>query len=313
MWKRLFGAIARWFSRPRAAPVLALPEPEPDLARRKLLRGSVFGVVTATGLVELGRTAAAAGEPAAPVPAPATQVPHVPGTKRKHRWGMAIDLDRCTACGACTVACREENNVPVLGPGDGNDGARPEWMSLLWRESDNVAGLPEILPFPCQHCEDAPCTKVCPVGATFIDSDGLVAQIYDRCIGCRYCMVACPYGRRSFNWREPEWDGNLVQLLNPDVATRPKGVVEKCSFCHHRVQKVKEDAAVAGREVVDDDVRHLTACAAACPSKAITFGDLLDQNSDVSRQHRDPRGFRLLEHLGTKPAVVYLKRDRRSQ
>jgi molybdopterin-containing oxidoreductase family iron-sulfur binding subunit len=291
-WKRLWRWIARWFDRRTVAV--------PDASRRALLGGAVVGVVTASGLVQLGRTADAAG---------AEPEPHM--AKRKHRWGMAIDLDKCTACGSCTVACREENNVPVLGPGDGNDGARPEWMSLLWRDSEGPNGLPEILPFPCQHCDDAPCTKVCPVGATFRDSEGIVAQIYDRCIGCRYCMVACPYSRRSFNWREPEWDGNLVQLLNPDVATRPKGVVEKCTFCHHRVQKVKEQAALDGRAPNDDEVRHLTACAAACPSHAITFGDLTDPNSDVSRQHRDPRGFRLLEHLGTKPAVVYLKRDRR--
>jgi molybdopterin-containing oxidoreductase family iron-sulfur binding subunit len=265
------------------------------MERRNFLRG----LVTAAGTVAFGTTAQAT--------APA---PHI--AKKKHRWGMAIDLDRCTACGSCTIACREENNVPVLGPGDGNDGARPEWMSLLWRESESPSGLPEVLPFPCQHCEDAPCTKVCPVGATFMDSEGIVAQIYDRCIGCRYCMVACPYGRRSFNWREPEWEGDQVQILNPDVATRPKGVVEKCTFCHHRLQRAKEEAALAKRELADEELQHLPACAAACPSHAITFGDLLDENSEVARQHRDPRGFRLLEHLGTKPAVVYLKRDRRT-
>ncbi len=255
-------------------------------------------------LLGLGRRAAKpAAEPAA--------APSRDALRAKHRWGMAIDLDRCTACGSCTVACREENNIPVLGPGDKNDGARPEWMSLLWRETSTPGGLPEILPFPCQQCEDAPCTKVCPVGATFTDGEGITAQIYDRCIGCRYCMVACPYSRRSFNWEKPEWDGDLVQLLNPDVATRPAGVVEKCTFCHHRIQRAKEEAAMLGREPTDDELRRLPACAAACPSSAITFGDLLDPDSEVSKQHQSPRGFRLLEHLGTKPAVVYLKRDRK--
>jgi molybdopterin-containing oxidoreductase family iron-sulfur binding subunit len=225
---------------------------------------------------------------------------------------MAIDLDRCTACGSCTVACREENNVPVFGPGDGNTGARPEWMSLLWREPESGHGLPEMLPFPCQQCDDAPCTKVCPVGATQRDDEGIVAMIYDRCIGCRYCMVACPYARRSFNWEEPKWEGNLAQLLNPDVATRPKGVVEKCTFCHHRVQRVKEEAAMAGRAPTDGEVRRLTACAAACPAEAITFGDINDPDSEVSRLQESPRAFRLLEHLGTRPAVVYLKRDRKT-
>jgi molybdopterin-containing oxidoreductase family iron-sulfur binding subunit len=256
--------------------------------RRSFLGGAIAGLVTI-------RTKKAEASPASTV---------------KHRWGMVIDLDRCTACGSCTVACREENNVPVYGPGDGNDGARPEWMSLLWRESD-TGGLPEVLPFPCQHCEDAPCVKVCPVGATYKDEEGLTAQIYDRCIGCRYCMVACPYARRSFNWREPEWPGALAELLNPDVATRPKGVVEKCTFCHHRIERVKEEAAMQGRAPTDDECRHLTACAQACPAQAITFGDRNDPDSEVSRQAESPRAFRLLDHLGTKPAVVYLKRDRR--
>lgn len=265
------------------------------MKRRTFLTGTA-----AAGLVTLGRK----------TPTAAAAAPEVP--KRKYRWGMAIDLDRCTACGSCTVACREENNVPVVGPGDGNEGARPEWMSLLWREPESGHGLPEMLPFPCQHCEDAPCVTVCPVGATYRDEEGVVAQIWDRCIGCRYCMVACPYSRRSFNWEEPEWPGDLVQLLNPDVATRPKGVVEKCTFCHHRIQRKKEEAAMDGRTPNDDELRHLTACAQACPAHAITFGDLNDENSDVAQQHESPRAFRLLEHLGTKPSVVYLKRDRRT-
>jgi Fe-S-cluster-containing dehydrogenase component len=267
--------------------------------RRGFLGGAVAGLIT------IGRRKAEAKEAKEPAKE------RSPATTVRHRWGMAIDLDRCTACGSCTVACREENNVPVLGPGDGNDGARPEWMSLLWREPESGHGLPEVLPFPCQHCDDAPCTKVCPVGATYQDDEGIVAQIYDRCIGCRYCMVACPYGRRSFNWEEPEWPGTLAQMLNPDVATRPKGVVEKCTFCHHRVQRVKEEAAMQGRAPTDEECQRLTACAAACPAQAITFGDLDDPDSAVSRQSESPRAFRLLEHLGTKPRVVYLKRDRR--
>lgn len=280
----------------------------PELTRRAMLGSAAKAgaAVAVVGLVQLGRSvpAAAAGHELPPI--------GEGHGGRRHRWGMAIDLDLCTACNACTVACREENNVPVLSPDEENDGARPEWMSILWREDEHSGALPEALPFPCQHCEDAPCTKVCPVGATYKDAEGVTAQIYDRCIGCRYCMVACPYGRRSFNWREPQWDGNLVQLLNPDVATRPVGVVEKCTFCHHRVQRAKEVAALEDRGPSDAEMKHLTACSAACPSHAITFGDLADPTTEVSRQHRDPRSFRLLEHLGTKPAVAYLKRDRKA-
>jgi molybdopterin-containing oxidoreductase family iron-sulfur binding subunit len=125
-------------------------------------------------------------------------------------------------------------------------------------------------------------------------------------------MVACPYGRRSFNWDEPHWDGTLVQLLNPDVATRPKGVVEKCTFCHHRIRRAEEEASIAGRALTDEDVHRLPACAAVCPAAAITFGDLDDPDSQVTELSRSPRAFRLLEHLGTDPSVVYLKRDRRS-
>ena len=229
---------------------------------------------------------------------------------RSHRWGMAIDLDRCTACGACTVACRQENNVPTYGPSPEEAGAQPEWMSLLWLEPEQPGGLPQALPFPCQHCADAPCVKACPVGATYKDDDGTTMQIWDRCIGCRYCMVACPYGRRSFNWQEPRWDGSLVQLLNPDVATRPKGVVEKCTFCHHRIQRLREETARAGRQPTDDELQRLPACAAACPARAIVFGDLEDPTSEVARLAQSPRVFRLLEHLGTAPSVFYLKKDR---
>ena len=242
---------------------------------------------------------------AAPTAAHATR-------ERPRRWGMVIDLDRCTACGACQIACREENNIAPTGPDAAHAGRQIEWMSIRWQEPEQPGGQPTAMPFPCQHCAEAPCVKACPVGATYKSPNGITMQIWERCIGCRYCMVACPYGRRSFNWDEPHWDGTLVQLLNPDVATRPKGVVEKCTFCHHRIRRAEEEASIAGRAVTDQDVRRLPACAAACPASAITFGDLDDPGSEVSELSRSPRAFRLLEHLGTDPSVVYLKRDRRS-
>ncbi len=275
------------------------PRSEAPLApsRRRLLQA-------APALVGLGAYAAA--RPAAALAA-GKRASTRPGGRR---WGMVIDLDRCAGCGACTVACREENNVPTYGPNSKFDRGRIEWMSMMWQPQEQ-GGKPQLLPFPCQHCANPPCVKVCPVGATYKDSDGITFQIWERCIGCRYCMVACPYSRRSFNWAEPEWDGTMIQMLNPDVATRPEGVVEKCLFCHHRIKRLFEDAAAAGREVTDRDLQRLTACAAACPAQAITFGDLEDPRSLVAELSESPRAFRLLDHIGTEPNVLYLKRDRR--
>ncbi|HEU0032002.1 MAG TPA: 4Fe-4S dicluster domain-containing protein [Kofleriaceae bacterium] len=242
---------------------------------------------------------------ALPTPAAAAE----PARRHRH-WGMVIDLDRCSGCNACSVACRQENNLPSFGPDPKFDGARPEWMSLLWQDPTRDDGVPQLLPLPCMHCADPPCVKVCPVGATYKDPDGFTMQIWDRCIGCRYCMVACPYSRRSFNWSEPAWTPSEVQMLNPDVATRPLGVVEKCTFCHHRVRQLTEQARLEGREPTDAECQHLPACAAACPGRAITFGDLDDPESAVAELARSPRAFRLLEHLGTEPSVYYLEKDR---
>lgn len=294
LWSSLV-ALWRWIFGARRGGAIG-PAPAPVEGRRALigwLGAGVAGVAALFGRLPFAR---AAGK--------------ISG--RRAAWGMVIDLDRCSGCAACTIACRQENNVPSLGPEPINQGARIEWMSLLWRESEEPGGLPEALPFPCMHCESAPCTKVCPVTATYKDEEGITGQIWDRCIGCRYCMVACPYSRRSFNWTEPKWPGELVQLLNPDVGTRPRGVVEKCTFCHHRLQGVKEIAAVEGRAPTDEELLRLPACAAACPAGAISFGDLNDPKSTVTKLARNPRAYRLLEHLGTKPRVVYLKRDRRT-
>lgn len=229
----------------------------------------------------------------------------------KHWWGMAIDLDLCTSCGACVVACKSENNVPPTGHGPEHAGTGIAWMNLVAKEPSTAGGTNEVLPTPCMHCENPPCIKVCPVNATYQTDEGLVAMIYDRCIGCRYCEIACPYSVRFFNWTEPEWPGELKNLLNPDCSTRPEGVVEKCTFCSQRLRKTKENARLEGRELVDGELQHLTACAQSCPAGAITFGDLGDAQSRVSKLSRSPRVFRLLEHLGARPKVFYLSRDRR--
>lgn len=232
-----------------------------------------------------------------------------------HRsWGMAIDLDLCTSCGACAVACHSENNVPPVGPDPARRGTHIHWMELAPRQRPASGGhVTQILPMPCMHCHDAACVKVCPVGATYQTEDGITAQIWDRCIGCRYCQTACPYGRRYFNWTHPEWPEGYRNYINPDVATRPKGVIEKCTFCVHRLRRVQERARVEERELGDEELQRLPACAQACPTTAITFGDLNDSEGQVSKLRRDPRAFRLLEEIGTEPKVFYLGRERRPE
>jgi molybdopterin-containing oxidoreductase family iron-sulfur binding subunit len=232
--------------------------------------------------------------------------------KRRRRWGMSIDLNLCTGCGGCVVACRAENNVALTGHGPDAVGTDINWMELLPKPGAadvTDAGTPPALPMPCMHCENPPCVKVCPVNATYQDDEGLVNQVWDRCIGCRYCEVACPYSRRYFNWKHAEIPESYLNLLNPDVAPRPEGVVEKCTFCHHRIRRADEDARREGRELEDTELRRLPACAQSCPAGAIVFGDLNDPSSRVSRDAASPRSSRLLEHLGTEPKVFYLAKD----
>ncbi len=213
-------------------------------------------------------------------------------------WGMVIDLDRCTGCQACVMACKAENNVPAVGAKEAARGRTISWMQVLTEESEERT---RFLPRPCLQCDDPPCIKVCPVYATYRNPEGIVAQIYARCIGCRFCMAACPYNAKYFNWLSYQREG---PGQNPDVSLRPKGVVEKCTFCHHRLQKARERALAEGRDVTPGE--YVTACAETCPTRAIAFGDLSDPASEVARLARSPRAFRLGEELGTKPKVIYL-------
>jgi len=209
------------------------------------------------------------------------------------RWAMVIDLDKCIGCQACSVACRMENNVPFAGAEQALQDRAIFWNQVFTHvEGEYPDVRASIIPRPCFHCENPPCVKVCPVGATYKDEEtGLVLQRYERCIGCRYCTVACPYGARYFNWYDPEWPETTEQYQSPDVPIRPKGIVEKCLFCVHRLEK--------GLPV--------PACNQACATGARYFGDLDDPDSEVAQLARSPRAFRLLEDLGTEPNCIYLK------
>ena len=225
------------------------------------------------------------------------------------RWGMVIDLDRCTACQACVVACQVENNVPPASADVAAQGRAISWLRLVpYQAAERRGTRPplRLLPLPCMHCDLPPCTRVCPVGATMRDGEGLVAQIYPRCIGCRYCTTACPYTVRLFNWSRAAWPEPMDQGLSPDVSLRPRGVVEKCTFCHHRLQRARDRARLEGRPLREGD--YVPACVETCPAQAMYFGDLDDPRSTVARLARSQRAFRLLEDLGTEPKVVYLSK-----
>lgn len=221
------------------------------------------------------------------------------------RWGMVIDLDRCTGCQACVVACIVENNIPMQGPEAEAAGRTIQWLHILpVFEDDEPHSKARLMPMPCQHCDEPPCVKVCPVNATYKNEEGIVAQIYPRCIGCRYCVNACPYTCKFFNWEEPAWPVEMIEATNPDVSRRTIGVTEKCSFCHHRLVKAREQADFENRSLVDGD--YLPACVQSCPAEAMTFGDLDADDSNAARHADSARAFTLLEELGLKPKVIYL-------
>lgn len=227
--------------------------------------------------------------------------------RKPKRYGMVIDLDRCNGCGACMVACAVENNVP---PARARANQRTGITLLRVYEMRNGASYPEtrsaFVPMFCQQCgHDTPCVSVCPQKAVDVDPlTGVVGQMEERCLGCRYCMAACPYHARYFNWSDPEWPAGMERTLNPGVAPRMRGVVEKCNFCHSRLHAAETKAAAAGEREIDP-ADYVPACAEACPATAITFGDLSDELSEVAQLARDGASFRLLERLGTDSKVYY--------
>ena len=226
----------------------------------------------------------------------------------KYKWGMVIDLDRCTGCQACVAACQAENNVK-LNPEDHYLQQRAIlWMRVerYWEPDSTGAPKAVFMPVLCQQCNFAPCEPVCPVYAPYHTEEGLNAQIYNRCIGTRLCANNCPYSIRFFNYWPPNVTGSLQNQLNPDVTVRSQGIMEKCTFCVQRINRAQRAAKSQGRALRDGE--FAPACAQACPAGVLVFGNLKDPTSQVSKMVGDQRGFKLLEGYGTDPSVVYLKR-----
>jgi molybdopterin-containing oxidoreductase family iron-sulfur binding subunit len=231
--------------------------------------------------------------------------PAAPGGRR--RWALAIDLDRCNGCGACVAACYVENNCPVVGPEEVARGRDMAWLRIQ-RFFAGPADRPHavFLPAMCQQCGDAPCEPVCPVYATYHTAEGLNSQVYNRCVGTRFCSNNCPYSARRFNWFDWPHPAPSNLGLNPSVTVRSRGVMEKCTFCVQRIRRAEEQAKGENRPLRQGEV--VPACVQTCAAEALVFGDLNDPTSRIAELARSGRSYHLLEELNTKPGVVYLAR-----
>jgi Fe-S-cluster-containing dehydrogenase component len=244
--------------------------------------------------------------------------PHIPEnanlwpakTKAEHKWAMAIDLTRCTGCAGCVIACQAENNVPVVGKDEVLREREMHWIRIdryYAGEGDEVKVAHQ--PMMCHHCGNAPCETVCPVLATVHSTDGLNQQVYNRCVGTRYCANNCPYKTRRFNWFDyPREDRFANLVLNPDVTVRTRGVMEKCSMCVQRIEEARIEAKQRGAAIADGAIQM--ACQQSCPADAIVFGNINDPNSRIAQATRDPKYYRLLEEINVDPGVGYLRLTR---
>jgi len=251
-------------------------------------------------------------------PADAIHLPHIPEAelwpddheKKGYHWGIAVDLSVCNGCSACTISCQAENNVPVVGRDEVLRHREMHWLRVdryLAGEDGEVTAAYQ--PMFCQQCDHAPCESVCPVLATVHSDEGLNQQVYNRCVGTRYCANTCPYKARRFNWFDyPREDRLQNHSLNPDVTIRSRGVMEKCTFCAQRIQEAKSEAVRRGVELADGDIQ--VACQQSCPTRAIVFGDMNDPESEVSKLMDRQRAYGVMAELNVKPSVRYLARIR---
>jgi len=287
----------------RAPPVLAQEEQRLEGEARELLP-----------VIPLEEVLRAAGDASRSEPPP-TFYPEF--AYETYAWAMVIDTTLCIGCNACVIACQSENNIPVVGPEEVEWGRDMHWLRIdTYRQEIDGEPHPGFQPVPCMHCEKAPCEPVCPVAASVHDQEGLNVQVYNRCIGTRFCQSNCPYKVRRFNffgYADGQEYKNLGEPVvaahfNPEVTVRARGVMEKCTYCVQRISAARREAKKENRPIAEGEV--VTACQSACPTSAILFGDLNKADSLPSRLRQEPHHYKLLGHLGTQPRTTYLKRVR---